>query len=90
MDKQHSVAAARIPDDLIWFRQTEQLENDSSQLRLDQLTTPYQLSLLLALKSGTLASVWDYARYICSRRREKQSYFLFNAGFVVSISTLLG
>ena len=75
---------------LIWYRQTQQLESDASLTRYDKLLTPYQLSLLLNLKSGTLSSLWEYVSYILSRRREKQARFLLNTGFVVFLSTLLG
>jgi hypothetical protein len=75
---------------LIWYRQTQRLESDATLSQYDKLLTPYQLSLLLSLKSGTLGSLWDYVSYIVSRRREKQAKFLFEAGFVVLLSTLLG
>jgi hypothetical protein len=75
---------------LIWYRETQQLESDASQAKYDKLLTPYQLSLLLSLKSGTLGSLWEYFSYIFSRRREKQAKFLSDAGFVVLMSTLLG
>ena len=75
---------------LIWYYQSQRLEQDTKEAELNSLLTPYQLSLLLNLKSGTLGSLWDYLQYICSRRREKQARFLFDAGFVVLISTLLG
>lgn len=75
---------------MIWYRQTQGLESDATLCQYDKLLTPYQLSLLLSLKSGTLGSLWDYISYIVSRRREKQAKFLFEAGFVVLLSTLLG
>jgi hypothetical protein len=75
---------------LIWYRQTQRLESDATLNQYDKLLTPYQLSLLLSLKSGTLGSLWDYLLYIVSRRRKKQAKFLFEAGFVVLLSTLLG
>lgn len=75
---------------LIWYRQSEQLESDTSLARYDKLLTPYQLSLLLNLKSGTLGSLWEYITYIISSRREKQARFLSDTGFVVFVSTLLG
>jgi hypothetical protein len=75
---------------LTWYRQTQRLESDATLSQYDKLLTPYQLSLLLSLKSGTLGSLWDYVSYIVSRRREKQAKFLFEAGFVVLLSTLLG
>jgi hypothetical protein len=75
---------------LIWHYQSQRLEQDTKEAKVDNLLTPYQLSLLLNLKSGTLGSLWDYLQYICSRRREKQARFLFDAGFIVLISTLLG
>jgi len=75
---------------LIWYRQTQQFESDASLSLYDHFLTPYQLSLLLNLKSGTLGSLWEYVSYILSRRREKQAKFLLNTGFVVFLSTLLG
>jgi hypothetical protein len=75
---------------LIWYRQTQQLESDASLVQYDKLLTPYQLSLVLNLKSGTLGSLWEYVSYILSRRREKQARFLFDTGFIVLLSTLLG
>ncbi|KAH7402841.1 hypothetical protein BKA66DRAFT_578240 [Pyrenochaeta sp. MPI-SDFR-AT-0127] len=75
---------------LIWHRQSHRLERDTTNAEYDSLLTPYQLSLLLSLKSGTIGSLLDYLLYICSRRREKQARFLFDAGFVVLMSTVLG
>jgi hypothetical protein len=75
---------------LLWYRQSEQLSSDALFSRHERLLTPYQLSLLLGLKSGTLGSLWEYLSYTKSRRREKQSKFLSHTGFVVLMSTLLG
>jgi hypothetical protein len=75
---------------LIWYRQTQQLESDASLSQYDKLLTPYQLSLLLNLKSGSLGALWEYVSYILSRNREKQARFLFDTGFIVLVSTLLG
>ena len=75
---------------LLWYRQSEQLSSDALFSRHERLLTPYQLSLLLGLKSGTLGSLWEYLSYAKSRRRENQSKFLSHTGFVVLISTLLG
>lgn len=75
---------------LIWYHQAQQLENDACLAKYDDLLTPYQLALLLNLKSGTLGSVWEYISYVISRRRERQARFLLNTGFVVLLSTSLG
>ena len=75
---------------LLWYRQSEELSSDVLFSRHDRLLTPYQLSLLLGLRSGTLGSLWDYLSYARSRHREKQSKFLSHTGFVVLTSTLLG
>jgi hypothetical protein len=90
VDKQHRLVTARFLTSLIWYRQTQRLESDATLNQYDKLLTPYQLSLLLSLKSGTLGSLWDYLLYIVSRRREKQAKFLFEAGFAALLSTLLG
>ena len=75
---------------LLWYHQSDHLERDTANARYDSLLTPYQLALLLNLKSGSLSSLWDYLKYICSRGREKQAKFLSNAGFVVLMATVLG
>jgi hypothetical protein len=72
---------------LYWFPLSRQLE---SREDLQALPTPQQLSLLIALKSGTLGSLWPALKYSCSRLRERQSRALAKATTLVLVTTLLG
>ena len=75
---------------LFWYHVAHSFQHDSQAVTIPKLPTPYQLGLLLALKSGGLQPLWDWIVYLFSRRRERQTPLLTSAGGVLLLVTTFG
>jgi hypothetical protein len=75
---------------LLFFPIASQIRSLSDARDMSRLPTPHQLNLLLCMSGGGFGAVWEWAKYIFWRRREKSVYAVrLSAAFLV-ISLLLG
>jgi hypothetical protein len=56
---------------LVSFPIAHTIMNASKDKRTDDLPTPYQLSMLLGVLSGSIASLWNWFKYRSWEKRER-------------------
>ncbi|KIX94064.1 uncharacterized protein Z520_10090 [Fonsecaea multimorphosa CBS 102226] len=66
------------------------LLRSSHQDAVDKLPTPYQLTILLELRNGSLKSLWNYFRYSSRKAGNKPIAALSNLAKIFMLATLCG
>lgn len=75
---------------LLSFPTARRISQSSERNRAPSLPTPYQLSLYLALLSGSFGSLWQWAKYRCWRQREGQASVVGTLVIGLAAATSMG
>ena len=74
---------------LLWYYIAYAMQRDSREKTASTLPTPWQLGLLLALRTGDLQPLWEWMSYLFRRRRRRQSPLLRLSGCILVLSILV-
>ena len=75
---------------LYWYRIAAFMQQKSQTGNTMDLPTPYQYSLLLALRSGGLPALWEWLTHRFFSRRQRQNPLVSRAGSVLTLVILIG
>ena len=74
---------------LSFFPLAAKISTYSQRERLTYLPTPYQLGLLIALRNGSIGSLWSWIKYTFARKGERKTRVVKTAGLAVMMTLLL-
>lgn len=75
---------------LVFFPIASRINSRSEAADISRLPTPYQLNLLLGMSGGGPGALWEWAKYMFWRRREKSILVVRLSAALLTISLLLG
>jgi hypothetical protein len=75
---------------LLWYYIARELHRFSMSDEKDNLPTPYQMGILISLRSGSFLDLCGFILYAVRRLRAKQSPLLARSGSIVMVASTLG
>ena len=75
---------------LYWHRLASFMQENARKGNSMAMPTPYEYSLLLALKTGGLPPLWEWLKHRFLRRRQRGSALLSDAGKTLTLALFLG
>ena len=75
---------------LYWHRIASFMQRNAQTGNIMAMPTPYQYSLLLALRTGGLPSLWEWFKHRFFRRRQRGNPLLLDAGRILTLVIFLG
>ena len=75
---------------LYWHRLTLSMRENTRKGNSVAMPTPYEYSLLLALRTGGLPPLWEWVQHRFWRRRQRANALLSDAGKTLTLALFLG